>query len=160
MIRRPPRSTLFPYTTLFRSQHTSPPASIPIPSRPSLRLPEPRRSERLFQPRFSASMPRCLFVRLSALISPAALKPKSTPAAGNRGKKQKRNNKISNEKENQDKTIRYHLSCQQSRWIKCMTGKTPTDLPNRVIELSRVIRGEILTTMKRREVGAILESHA
>src|SRR5258707_7509827 len=23
MIRRPPRSTLFPYTTLFRSQHTS-----------------------------------------------------------------------------------------------------------------------------------------
>src|SRR5256885_8497741 len=26
MIRRPPRSTLFPYTTLFRSQHTSPSA--------------------------------------------------------------------------------------------------------------------------------------
>src|SRR2546427_2231444 len=24
MIRRPPRSTLFPYTTLFRSQHTTP----------------------------------------------------------------------------------------------------------------------------------------
>src|ERR1039457_7498121 len=24
MIRRPPRSTLFPYTTLFRSRHTSP----------------------------------------------------------------------------------------------------------------------------------------
>src|SRR2546422_4924177 len=26
MIRRPPRSTLFPYTTLFRSAHSSPPA--------------------------------------------------------------------------------------------------------------------------------------
>src|SRR5256885_10519601 len=25
MIRRPPRSTLFPYTTLFRSQHRAPP---------------------------------------------------------------------------------------------------------------------------------------
>src|SRR3954464_1428995 len=27
MIRRPPRSTLFPYTTLFRSEHTSEPQS-------------------------------------------------------------------------------------------------------------------------------------
>src|SRR5256885_6552755 len=27
MIRRPPRSTLFPYTTLFRSRRRSPPAS-------------------------------------------------------------------------------------------------------------------------------------
>src|SRR5256885_4117231 len=27
MIRRPPRSTLFPYTTLFRSPDTSPPAA-------------------------------------------------------------------------------------------------------------------------------------
>src|SRR3712207_7005480 len=26
MIRRPPRSTLFPYTTLFRSSHVGPPA--------------------------------------------------------------------------------------------------------------------------------------
>src|SRR3712207_8665234 len=30
MIRRPPRSTLFPYTTLFRSCHSSPAAPIPI----------------------------------------------------------------------------------------------------------------------------------
>ena len=37
-----------------------------------------------------------------------------------------------------------------------MTGKTPTELPNRVIELSRVIRGEILTTMKKRKVETIL----
>src|SRR6266576_3133265 len=29
MIRRPPRSTLFPYTTLFRSQRESPPLRIP-----------------------------------------------------------------------------------------------------------------------------------
>src|SRR5256885_11991415 len=30
MIRRPPRSTLFPYTTLFRSQPTSPGRSSPV----------------------------------------------------------------------------------------------------------------------------------
>src|SRR5438034_2487318 len=30
MIRRPPRSTLFPYTTLFRSARASPPASAPV----------------------------------------------------------------------------------------------------------------------------------
>src|SRR2546426_2787667 len=29
MIRRPPRSTLFPYTTLFRSAHVSPPDELP-----------------------------------------------------------------------------------------------------------------------------------
>src|SRR3712207_9575291 len=32
MIRRPPRSTLFPYTTLFRSQHTSSSSSQGSPS--------------------------------------------------------------------------------------------------------------------------------
>src|SRR5258708_19553492 len=31
MIRRPPRSTLFPYTTLFRSGSSRPPASSPDP---------------------------------------------------------------------------------------------------------------------------------
>src|SRR5258706_3143591 len=35
MIRRPPRSTLFPYTTLFRSRRRSPPAT------PSSRAPPP-----------------------------------------------------------------------------------------------------------------------
>src|SRR2546422_3719243 len=30
MIRRPPRSTLFPYTTLFRSQHKLSPGDVPI----------------------------------------------------------------------------------------------------------------------------------
>src|SRR5438094_5372341 len=38
MIRRPPRSTLFPYTTLFRSYRTPP------PERPIPRAPPPRRS--------------------------------------------------------------------------------------------------------------------
>src|SRR3712207_7889472 len=46
MIRRPPRSTLFPYTTLFRSDH--PVAGLPggigaeglLPVRPHQRLPE------------------------------------------------------------------------------------------------------------------------
>src|SRR5690242_21212858 len=33
MIRRPPRSTLFPYTTLFRSRHPA----LPLPGRPDLR---------------------------------------------------------------------------------------------------------------------------
>src|SRR5258706_8129685 len=51
MIRRPPRSTLFPYTTLFRSR-PHPPASLrpllglvrrPLPG--ALRRPGPRRSE-------------------------------------------------------------------------------------------------------------------
>src|SRR5256885_10124346 len=32
MIRRPPRSTLFPYTTLFRSFQSSPPAATRLPS--------------------------------------------------------------------------------------------------------------------------------
>src|SRR5256885_8809348 len=37
MIRRPPRSTLFPYTTLFRSSRSSPPtaSSSPMSTRPS-----------------------------------------------------------------------------------------------------------------------------
>src|SRR5438093_3173460 len=33
MIRRPPRSTLFPYTTLFRSSRPPPSARIPRPTR-------------------------------------------------------------------------------------------------------------------------------
>src|SRR2546427_4083290 len=42
MIRRPPRSTLFPYTTLFRSPHPAPPV------RAALRLQgRPRRDVRL-----------------------------------------------------------------------------------------------------------------
>src|SRR5436853_5463836 len=45
MIRRPPTSTLFPYTTLFRSMHVPPrvplrpPLPLPPPSPPSLPLP-------------------------------------------------------------------------------------------------------------------------
>src|SRR3712207_8112176 len=31
MIRRPPRSTLFPYTTLFRSRPLRPPGTVPLP---------------------------------------------------------------------------------------------------------------------------------
>src|SRR3712207_8238066 len=37
MIRRPPRSTLFPYTTLFRSDHVAPAR---LPARGSLQLAE------------------------------------------------------------------------------------------------------------------------
>src|SRR2546430_9235000 len=33
MIRRPPRSTLFPYTTLFRSRGQRPPDGSPLPSK-------------------------------------------------------------------------------------------------------------------------------
>src|SRR5690349_23165126 len=41
MIRRPPRSTLFPYTTLFRSvpPGSSPPAMLPFSSATASRLP-------------------------------------------------------------------------------------------------------------------------
>src|SRR2546429_4760031 len=46
MIRRPPRSTLFPYTTLFRSLRVrGPPACWP-PSRSSPAWPDPARSPR------------------------------------------------------------------------------------------------------------------
>src|SRR2546430_11363442 len=47
MIRRPPRSTLFPYTTLFRS-NTRPRATVVngiVPSYHSLGLPDGKRSE-------------------------------------------------------------------------------------------------------------------
>src|SRR5256885_9110574 len=37
MIRRPPRSTLFPYTTLFRSRAERHPCRCPAPSRPRAR---------------------------------------------------------------------------------------------------------------------------
>src|SRR5256885_10080996 len=37
MIRRPPRSTLFPYTTLFRSEAGSTPAAVNPPSAPPIR---------------------------------------------------------------------------------------------------------------------------
>src|SRR3712207_7595938 len=42
MIRRPPRSTLFPYTTLFRSERRSSPARAPLLARASA-APRPRR---------------------------------------------------------------------------------------------------------------------
>src|SRR2546427_12362111 len=48
MIRRPPRSTLFPYTTLFRSPPTgprSPRSDRAAPRGPRRAAPEPRRSE-------------------------------------------------------------------------------------------------------------------
>src|SRR6267154_4724977 len=43
MIRRPPRSTLFPYTTLFRSRHT--PAAPAVWQRPEERRPNVRSEE-------------------------------------------------------------------------------------------------------------------
>src|SRR5256885_11992439 len=53
MIRRPPRSTLFPYTTLFRSQSPRPPAALaemvrePAPRRAFGARPRDRKSTRL-----------------------------------------------------------------------------------------------------------------
>src|SRR2546429_6942623 len=44
MIRRPPRSTLFPYTTLFRSRPLEPPGGC-TPKTPRPGRPAPRRSE-------------------------------------------------------------------------------------------------------------------
>src|SRR2546425_8851812 len=43
MIRRPPRSTLFPYTTLFRSPHGAPPAAIRGRVRDDAQQPRPER---------------------------------------------------------------------------------------------------------------------
>src|SRR5438270_2593490 len=45
MIRRPPRSTLFPYTTLFRSPSTSAAAMSPVCPAKSMLDSRPRRSE-------------------------------------------------------------------------------------------------------------------
>src|SRR5690242_21500556 len=44
MLRRPPRSTLFPYTTLFRSR-SDPPAPVTLPPPPQAPLPEPVKFE-------------------------------------------------------------------------------------------------------------------
>src|SRR2546425_7755616 len=44
MIRRPPRSTLFPYTTLFRSR-LGPPPPLPAAARPRAARPGPRSEE-------------------------------------------------------------------------------------------------------------------
>src|SRR3712207_7003224 len=41
MIRRPPRSTLFPYTTLFRSARTAAPPFRPLPQAAQLDHPRP-----------------------------------------------------------------------------------------------------------------------
>src|SRR3712207_8395282 len=57
MIRRPPRSTLFPYTTLFRSPQ-EPVTSLMVMSPPE---PEPWIVER--------SMPSCSALRLAALVA-------------------------------------------------------------------------------------------
>src|SRR2546427_7777734 len=42
MIRRPPRSTLFPYTTLFRSRALRGPPDHPVPGNPARVLPTQR----------------------------------------------------------------------------------------------------------------------
>src|SRR5437667_3046050 len=49
MIRRPPRSTLFPYTTLFRSRRFMPNCAVPTPyaNRAGLRSARDRKSTRL-----------------------------------------------------------------------------------------------------------------
>src|SRR2546422_7359067 len=47
MIRRPPRSTLFPYTTLFRSRAAAPISSPCRRSRPTTRTREPSGAARL-----------------------------------------------------------------------------------------------------------------
>src|SRR6266851_697633 len=45
MIRPPPRSTLFPYTTLFRSPPAPPPPAVPDPPPAPVPPPKPPRSE-------------------------------------------------------------------------------------------------------------------
>src|SRR2546423_10928997 len=55
MIRRPPRSTLFPYTTLFRSRSRMLPPILPRPIRPSSTaypLPKTRRTPSRYLARF------------------------------------------------------------------------------------------------------------
>src|SRR5215210_7060158 len=47
MIRRPPRSTLFPYTTLFRSGPPDAPSEQPLVSKCGFEAPQDRKSTRL-----------------------------------------------------------------------------------------------------------------
>src|SRR5258708_31901129 len=54
MIRRPPRSTLFPYTTLFRSGPRGP-AALGIVATAAPRLPSPPPASRRSQPRSAGS---------------------------------------------------------------------------------------------------------
>src|SRR5205085_8052447 len=59
MIRRPPRSTLFPYTTLFRSRCTAaglPPATRAGGQRAQTRVPPPARRARRFRDRKSTRL--------------------------------------------------------------------------------------------------------
>src|SRR5258708_37684241 len=61
MIRRPPRSTLFPYTTLFRSQHHVQ----PLLAREQDECPGTLdRLAAADQQRFEGAMPACPFVRV------------------------------------------------------------------------------------------------
>src|SRR3712207_8120070 len=47
MIRRPPRSTLFPYTTLFRSREVLPPEDLQVPGPGDEDLPDLGRRQRV-----------------------------------------------------------------------------------------------------------------
>src|SRR3989454_6005538 len=82
MIRRPPRSTLFPYTTLFRSRPARPgrgrlALSAPTHHRPRAGEPQPGPTRRDRQPRVAGA---------TALASPLPASPRPRQAnAGRRG---------------------------------------------------------------------------
>src|SRR2546422_7896943 len=64
MIRRPPRSTLFPYTTLFRSRFASPrPVEPAAPASPSTYSPAPRIGESPTRPGIFQANPLVVVTR-------------------------------------------------------------------------------------------------
>src|SRR2546426_6800301 len=76
MIRRPPRSTLFPYTTLFRSPVTSPQLGVPVVQRgiaAALHLHRGRRRERRWDRRGAAQERRRVRDRKSTRLNSSHL---------------------------------------------------------------------------------------
>src|SRR6266536_414828 len=70
MIRRPPRSTLFPYTTLFRSSPTRPPGS--PTGRPETREPLPTSLAPLRDALHSSDVTRAAIAAIAAFCAPTA----------------------------------------------------------------------------------------
>src|SRR5438477_3134043 len=77
MLRRPPRSTLFPYTTLFRSGGALTTLSTPIAGRPTGTGPAP-----LGTPGAAVGTPAGALTPGAIGTPPAGLLPVGTPAAG------------------------------------------------------------------------------
>src|SRR3712207_8187552 len=99
MIRRPPRSTLFPYTTLFRS--------------PSLALPAPKQQPPIEElTRYEAI---CLFVeRAAAVVSTFELTEQNAPAVARLCHRDRKSTRLNSSHAN----ITYAVFCLKNKYIQ------------------------------------------